>query len=42
VDSDIAFLASRSVSHEVVRFNGGHEFTDEFRRAAGDWLRRLP
>jgi len=41
-DADIAHLASRNVPHEVVRYAGGHEFTDEFRRAAGEWLRRLP
>jgi predicted esterase len=41
VDADIAFLQARSVPHEVVRFDGGHEFTEEFRRAAGAWLERL-
>lgn len=41
VDSDVQFLESRGVSHEVVRFTGGHEFTEEFRNAAGDWLQRL-
>jgi len=41
VDADIAFLQSRSVPHHVVRFDGGHEFTDEFREAAGEWLKRI-
>jgi predicted esterase len=41
VDADIAFLKARSVPHEVVRYDGGHEFTDEFRRAAAGWLQRL-
>ena len=39
-ESDLKFLASRGVSHEVVRYKGGHEFTDEFRAAAGQWLGR--
>ena len=41
IDSDVQFLASRGVCHEVVRFAGGHEFTEEFRSAAGDWLRSV-
>jgi predicted esterase len=41
VDADIAFLLARSVPHEVVRFDGGHEFTDEFRATAGEWLGKL-
>ncbi|HEX5070788.1 MAG TPA: dienelactone hydrolase family protein, partial [Vicinamibacterales bacterium] len=41
VAADIACLQARSVPHEVVRYEGGHEFTDEFRRAAGTWLARL-
>jgi predicted esterase len=41
VDSDVQFLESRGVRHEVVRFKGGHEFTEEFRNAAGDWLRSV-
>lgn len=38
VESDIAFLRDRGVPHDVVRFAGGHEFTDEFRGAVGSWL----
>jgi predicted esterase len=41
VDADIALLQKRNVVHEVVRYDGGHEFTDEFRRAAAAWLARL-
>ena len=41
VDADIAFLKARSVPHEVVRFDGGHEFTDAFRQTAGKWLERI-
>jgi predicted esterase len=38
VESDEAFLKSRGIRHEILRFAGGHEFTDEFRAAAGEWL----
>ena len=38
VEEDIAFLKARGIPHELVRFEGGHEFTDEFRRAAGRFL----
>jgi len=41
VESDIAFLRERGVPHRVVRFAGGHEFTDEFRSAAGEWIAKL-
>ena len=41
VDADIALLQKRNVVHDVVRYDGGHEFTDEFRRAAAAWLARL-
>jgi len=39
--ADERFLMSRAVRHEIVRFNGAHEWTDEFREAAGRWLRSL-
>jgi predicted esterase len=42
VDADVAFLESRDLPHEVVRFSAGHEWTDEFRAAAGAWLERVP
>jgi len=41
VDADIAFLEHRGIPHEVGRFTGGHEFTDEFRTQAGRWLERI-
>lgn len=42
LDADTAFLASRGAQFEVVRFDGGHEWTDEFRREAGRWLEQRP
>ena len=41
IDHDVAFLQSRGMARDVVRFDGGHEFTDEFRAAAGRWLARI-
>ena len=41
IDSDVAFLQSRGIAHDVVRFDGGHEFTGEFSAEAGRWLERL-
>jgi predicted esterase len=38
---DLAFLNARGIVHHVVRFTGGHEPTDEFRREAGDWLDKV-
>lgn len=38
VDADLQFLRDRGVSPNVVRFAGGHEFTDEFRSAVGAWI----
>jgi predicted esterase len=37
--ADVNLLTSRGVAPHVVRFTGGHEWTDEFRAAVGDWLR---
>ncbi len=42
LEADLEFLKARGVDHEVVRFAGGHEWTDEFRTAVGEWLRRVP
>ena len=42
VNEDLAFLASRGVDHSIVRFDGGHEWTEEFRNAAGAFLATLP
>ena len=41
VDADLQFLRDRGISPHVVRFDGGHEFTEEFRAAVGDWIARL-
>ena len=41
VGEDAAFLAARGARHDVVRFRGGHEWTDEFRDVAGRWLQRV-
>ncbi len=38
---DAAFLESRRLPHETLVFDGGHEWTNAFREAAGTWLRRL-
>jgi len=40
VESDETFLKSRGIPHEIVRFAGGHKFTDAFRIAAGSWMQR--
>lgn len=40
-DADAIFLAARSAPYDVVRFSGGHEWTNEFREAAGRWLQRV-
>ncbi|MBH16744.1 MAG: phospholipase [Acidobacteria bacterium] len=37
-DADLSFLASCGVTVEPVVFDGGHEWTDEFRSAAGKLL----
>ena len=41
VDKDLAFLQSRGIAHDVVRFDGAHELNAEFAAAAGAWLARL-
>jgi predicted esterase len=41
LDDDLAFLNARGINHSLVRFKGGHEWTDEFRSAAGDFLAAL-
>lgn len=38
LDADLAFLRERAIDHQVVRFDGGHEWTDGFRAAVGEWL----
>lgn len=41
VAADEQFLMSRDVAHQLVRFDGGHEWTEEFSLAAGRWLESL-
>jgi len=41
MDKDVAFLQSRGIAHDVVHFDGGHEFNAGFAAAAGAWLARL-
>jgi predicted esterase len=41
VNEDLAFLARRGVEHSIVRFDGGHEWTEEFRAVAGAFLAAL-
>lgn len=41
LDEDLAFLSARGIDHSVVRFDGGHEWTEEFRNAAGAFLSAL-
>ena len=36
--ADEQFLASRDVERQIVRFDGGHDWTDAFRLTAGRWL----
>jgi predicted esterase len=36
--ADLALLAEKGVAARAVRFEGGHEWTDPFRRAAGGFL----
>lgn len=38
IEADLQFLTARGVDHTVVRFEGGHEWTEEFRVAAGKFL----
>ena len=38
LDADLAFLAAHAIPHEVVRYDGAHEWTPEFTTAAGRWL----
>ena len=41
LDDDLAFLSKRGIDHSIVRFEGGHEWTEEFRTAAGTFLASL-
>jgi predicted esterase len=39
--SDVALLEEKGVAVEVCRFEGGHEWSGTFYRAAGDFLEAL-
>jgi hypothetical protein len=41
MDKDVAYLSGHGFPNEVIRFDGGHEFTDEFRAAAGRWIEMI-
>ena len=41
LESDLTWLRERGIRHDLVRFSGGHEWTDEFRAAAGLFLLRV-
>lgn len=41
LEADLAFLKSRNIEHQLVRFDGGHEWTDAFRAAVGAFLTSL-
>jgi predicted esterase len=41
VQADVAILQSLGVTPKILRYRGGHEWTDEFRSAAGAWLREI-
>jgi len=41
VADDQEFLARRGIEHSILRFEGGHEWTEEFRNAAGAFLAAL-
>jgi predicted esterase len=36
--TDLAFLQTRGITHQLVRFDGGHEWTEEFRTTVGAFL----
>jgi predicted esterase len=38
LDADLAFLSAHAIPHEVIRFDGAHEWTPEFCTDAGRWL----
>jgi predicted esterase len=41
LESDLAYLREWSVRHDLVKFSGGHEWTDAFRSAVGEFLLRV-
>lgn len=41
LDADLAFLQARGIQHQIVRFDGGHEWTEQFRSAVGVFIASL-
>ncbi len=41
LESDLSYLRERGIRHDLVRFSGGHEWTDEFRSSVGLFLARV-
>ena len=41
LDDDLAWLERRGIPAEAAVFDGGHEWTDEFREAAGQFIAKL-
>jgi len=41
IQTDVSFRGARGIAHEVVQFHGGHEWSEEFRKAAGVFLEKL-
>lgn len=41
LESDLAYLREQGIRHDLARFSGGHEWTDEFRSSVGVFLSRV-
>jgi predicted esterase len=41
LEGDVAFLKEQRITHEVVRYDGAHEWTDELRASIGHWISSL-
>jgi predicted esterase len=41
LEADVEFLKSHDVAHELIRYDGAHEWTDELRARIGEWTGRL-
>jgi len=42
LEADLTFLKAHNITHELVRFDGGHEWTAPFRDEVGRFLASLP
>jgi len=38
LQEDVSFLDARGIEHELLRYDGAHEWTDELRAHLGDWV----